>query len=134
VTPPSAPDTVGKSVAVMWSATVQSACAIRSALPVLQQAEDVWILTNRDNPKADPAALADYLGDYGVKAEAHSFTGAKQTARGRGRAMLAALKELPADLLIMGAYGENRLSVIFGLGRATQKVVTASTVPLLIQR
>ena len=37
--------------------------------------------------------------------------------------MLAAAKELPADLLVMGAYGENALSAIFGLGRATRKVV-----------
>lgn len=134
ITPPTAPDTVGKSVIVLWSGTPQSVRAVRSAMPVLQGAERVWVLTNTDNDLAVPDDMVDYLADYGVEAEARGFSGEKLTARGRGRAMLAAAAELPADLLVMGAYGENRFGVIFGLGRATQKVVTASPIPLFIQR
>ena len=134
VAPPTSPATVGKSVIVLWSGTLQSARAVRSAMPMLQQADDVWVLTNAENEDANPDDMTAYLADYGVKSEAHEFSGAKLTARGRGRAMLAAAKELPADLLVMGAYGENKLGVIFGLGRTTQKVVTASPIPLLIQR
>jgi nucleotide-binding universal stress UspA family protein len=48
--------------------------------------------------------------------------------------MLAAVAETSADLLVMGAYGENRLSAMFGLGRATRKVITAAAIPLLTQR
>ena len=47
--------------------------------------------------------------------------------------MLAAVAETSADLLVMGSYGENRLSAILGLGRATAKVVTAAPIPLLTQ-
>ena len=134
VTPPAAPATVGKSVIVAWGATIQATRAIRSALGILQKAQDVWVLTNTANKQADPIAIADYLGDYGIEAQTHEFSSEKQTARGRGRAMLAAAKELPADLLVMGAYGENAFSAIFGLGRATRKIVTASPIPVLIQR
>ena len=68
-----------------------------------------------------PSRLTAYLGDYRIQAQSHEFSSPKQTASGCGRATLAAAKELPADLLVMGAYGENALSTLFGLGRATQK-------------
>ena len=55
------------------------------------------------------------------------------TARARGRAILAAAGEAGADLLVMGAYGEKRLTALIGLGRATRKVVSATTVPALLQ-
>ena len=42
--------------------------------------------------------------------------------------------EIGADMLVMGAYGENRLHAIFGLGRATQKVVSAARIPVFTQR
>lgn len=132
VTPPTAPETIGEAVVVVWSATAQSARALRSAIPILQRARTVWVLTNVANPQAP--GLAAYLRSYDIAVEARTFSSAKQTARGRGRAMLAAVKELPADLVVMGAYGENRLNAIFGLGRTTQKVVTGCPIPLFVQR
>lgn len=107
---------------------------IRSALGILRKADDVWVLTNTANKQATPIPIADYLDDYGIEAQTHEFSSEKQTARGRGRAMLAAAKELPADLLVMGAHGENAFSAIFGLDRATRKIVTVSPIPVLIQR
>jgi nucleotide-binding universal stress UspA family protein len=47
--------------------------------------------------------------------------------------MLAAIADMGADSMVMGAFGENRLDAIFGLGRATQKMVTATRVPILLQ-
>lgn len=134
VTPPDGHDgPVGEHVAVAWSPSPQSARAVRSAMPLLRGAKKVTILTNSANKDSDPAPLVAYLGHDGIAAEAQSFSGAKLTARGRGRAMLAALASSGADLLVMGAYGENRLSAVFGLGRATRKVVTAIPIPLLTQ-
>ena len=134
VTPPESRDgTIGEHVAVAWSPGPQSVRAVRSALPLLREAKTVTIVTNGANPEADPAPLATYLARNGIGTQSQSFSGAKLTARGRGRAMLAAVAETAADLLVMGAYGENRLSAIFGLGRATRKVVTAAPIPLLIQ-
>lgn len=133
VTPPNVPAVIGRHIAVAWAARVPSARAVRAAMPLIRQAETVTVVTNRDNEAADPAALVAYLGCYGIAPELQSFGGAKLTARGRGRAMLAAVAETSADLLVMGAYGENKLSAIFGLGRATRKVVTAAPIPFLTQ-
>ena len=133
VTPPNASAVVGRHIAVAWAARIPPARAIRAAMPLICQAETVTVVTNRDNQAADPAALVAYLACYGIDPELQNYSGAKLTARGRGRAMLAAVAETSADLLVMGAYGENRLSAIFGLGRATRKVVIASPIPLLVQ-
>lgn len=133
VTPPKAPAEIGRSVAVVWSPTVQSARAVRSALPILRTAETVTVLSNSEREDTDPTALADYLRVHGVSTVLRSFEGAGLTARGRGRAILAATGACGADLLVMGAYGENRLTALIGLGRATRKVVSATSIPTLLQ-
>ncbi len=134
VTPPNGlSGTSGEHVAVAWSPGIQSARAVRSAIPLLRKAKTVTIVTNSDNSESDSVPLAAYLLSNGIDAQSHSFSGAKLTARGRGRALLVAVAETSADLLVMGAYGENKLSAIFGLGRVTQKVVSAVPIPLLTQ-
>lgn len=134
VTPPRAPNGVGEVAAVVWNRTVQSARAVRSSIPLLRETKKVVILTNSANPTAEPAALSSYLASHGIGTEHRAFDAKTLSARGRGRAILAACDEIGADLLVMGAYGENRLHAIFGLGRATQKVVSAARIPVFIQR
>jgi nucleotide-binding universal stress UspA family protein len=133
VTPPKAPAEIGRSVAVVWSPTVQSARAVRSALPILQKADSVTTITNSARSDADPSSLTAYLGAHGVTTQLRSYDGDGRTARGRGRAILAAAAEAGADLLVMGAYGEKRLTALIGLGRATRKVASATTIPALLQ-
>jgi predicted Fe-Mo cluster-binding NifX family protein len=133
VTPPQAPEVIGRRVAVVWGPSVQSARALRSALPILQKAGQVTTLYNGEQKSCDPEMALTYLSDHGVKSDAKAFEGAGLTARGRGRAILASVADCQADLLVMGAYGENRLTALIGLGRATKKVVSATTVPTLLQ-
>ena len=131
VCPPSPPPTVATCIAIVWAPTLQAAKAVQSALPLLHQASEVMVLTDTSNEDADPAALLDYLETHEIQATAEYFDGGALTARGRGRAILEATHG-KADLLVMGAYGENMWSSIMGLGRTTQKVVTATKIPTLI--
>jgi nucleotide-binding universal stress UspA family protein len=133
ITPPRAVECVGHTVAVVWSNSVQSARALRSSVPLLRVASRVVVLTNADNPQADPAEVVRYLDCHGVRCESNPFPGKNLTARGRGRALLEAARTCGADTLVMGAYGESRISAMLGLGRATEKVVTACAIPLLMQ-
>lgn len=133
VTPPKAPAVIGRSVVIVWSPTLQSARVVRSALPILQRAESVTTITNKAKKEADPAALVSYLAAHGVTTNLGTFDGGTLTARGRGRAILAAAADAGADLLVMGAYGENRLTALIGLGRVTRKVVSATTIPAILQ-
>jgi nucleotide-binding universal stress UspA family protein len=133
VTPPKAPSVIGRSVAVVWGPSIQSARALRSALPILKKADRVTTLTNAAQKSCDPAVAVTYLEDHGVKTEIKSFGGAGLTARARGRAILSAAASCEADLLVMGAYGENRLTALMGMGRATKKVVSSTEIPALLQ-
>lgn len=133
VTPPSAPAAVGNRIAVVWTGTPQSARAMRSALPLLQAAKQVHLLTNAANVYAEPARALEYLRFYDVAADHLPFDGSRLTARGRGRAIIEAAGRVGADLLVMGGFGENQFDALFGLGRTTRKLVTASPVPLLLQ-
>jgi len=133
VTPPKAPAVIGRRVAVVWGPSVQAARALRTALPILQKAESITVLYNGEQKTNDPQVAVIYLADHGVKAEVKAFEGAGLTARGRGRAILTAVAACEADLVVMGAYGEDRLTALIGLGRATKKVVSATTVPTLLQ-
>ncbi len=133
VTPPRAPAVVGDRVAVVWSGTIQSARAVRSAMPAIVAAAEVLVLTNSANTRADADDLMGYLDAHGVSPESHVFDSSDMSARARGRAVLGVVRVLEADLLVIGAYGKNRLDEILGLGGATQKVATACPVPVLLQ-
>jgi nucleotide-binding universal stress UspA family protein len=133
VTPPTAVATIAERPAVVWNSTVPSARAIRSAIPLLRLAERTTILSSADNPDADPSALAGYLDCYGIRTERQTFKTDSLTGRARGRALLEAAAGVGADLLVMGAYGEGKITAMLGLGRATEKVVTSCRVPLLVQ-
>ena len=69
----------------------------------------------------------------GVRANALSFDGASLTARGRGRAIIEAVRGVGADFMVMGTFGEQRTDALFGLGRTTRKLVTAAPVALLLR-
>ncbi len=131
VCPPSPPPDVCTSAAVVWSPTLQAAKAMRIALPLLHQAREVIVLVDSSNEDADPAPLLDYLKTHGIEAQVERFDGGALTARGRGRAILEATHG-KADLLVMGAFGESMISSLLGLGRTTQKIVTATKIPTLI--
>jgi nucleotide-binding universal stress UspA family protein len=133
ITPPAAMATVAETPAVVWNASLPSARAIRAAVPLLRIAKKTTILSSADNPHADPSALASYLDCYGIKCESATFRTDKLTARARGRSMLEAARNAGADLLVMGAFGESKITAMLGLGRATEKVVMSCRVPLLVQ-
>ena len=90
-------------------------------------------LTNTANEYAEPEAVTEYLALHDVAAEHLPFDGSRLTARGRGRAIIKAVRSISADLMIMGAFGDNHMDALFGLGRTTRKLVTAAPIPLLLQ-
>ena len=133
VSPAALPETVGDVVAVVWTGTIQSARTLRSALPVLRAAKQTYLLTNTANSFAEPGPVLDYLRLYDVGPDPLPFDGSKLTARGRGRAIIEAARSISADLIVTGAFGDNKFDVLFGLGRTTRKLVTAAPVPLFLQ-
>jgi nucleotide-binding universal stress UspA family protein len=132
VCPPVPLATAAERAAVVWRMNPQSLRAVRAAVPMLERARSVSIFTDRGDDSADPETLKDYLAAHGISGTAETFSGTGLTARARARALLAAIDAAGADFLVMGAYAETLKSSLMGLGRATQKVVTATRVPVLV--
>lgn len=130
LTPPAAPATLGRSVAVAWNGSAEAGRAVAAALPLLRRAEQVTILTAREDrtSTANPAAeLASYLSWHGVTAQ----TRVVPAGANAGVALLEQCAAAGADLLVMGAYTHSRLRQLI-LGGVTRHVLGHSPLPLLL--
>jgi nucleotide-binding universal stress UspA family protein len=120
------------TVVIAWDASRAAARAVGDALPMLERAKAVHILTVRGEkeiPSATPAAsLIDYLAAHNVDAIAREVA---VEGRRVGRAILEDANETKADLLVMGAFGHPRLQE-FILGGATKEVLDSTSIPLLM--
>jgi nucleotide-binding universal stress UspA family protein len=115
-------------VCVAWDGGDEAASALRLAVPLLVQAERVHVLTVAEKSGGFPICDAvKYLARHGVKAEIAEID------RGGTVAITldAALAELQADLLVMGAYGHSRLRE-FLLGGVTRYFLEDSAGPTLL--
>ena len=126
IAPEKKPETIGKSIALAWNDSAQSAAALGAALPFLAAANEVHLLTLGDT-KAE--ALAAHLGWYGIAAKVHSVY--KIERAGAGDLLLAAAREQGADLLVMGGYGHSPWREML-FGGATRHIVSVSRLPLLL--
>jgi nucleotide-binding universal stress UspA family protein len=126
-------DTVGKRVLVAWSRTRESARAINDALPILERASHVTVLSinprrgedANDLPGAD---IAQHLARHGVKAEAASTVAEDVDV---GNTLLSRAADLGADLIVMGCYGHSRMRELI-LGGATREILRHMTVPVMM--
>jgi nucleotide-binding universal stress UspA family protein len=101
------------TVLVAWDGGKEASRAARTALPLLQQAARVVILSACDltSRAFDPQRLADFLIARGAKAEVQRLSGKGEAAG----LILEAARGAEADLLVAGAFGHTRLrEFIFG--------------------
>lgn len=128
------PAVKASNVLVCWDAGREAARAVTDALPLLQRAKRVTVLSvdGRASPGGhgeEPGAdIALYLARHGVKAEA------ARTASGGidpGSVILSRAFDYGSDLIVMGAYGHSRVREIL-LGGATRTILQQMTVPVLM--
>jgi nucleotide-binding universal stress UspA family protein len=107
------PIRVGGVVAIAWDGGRESSRAARRAVPWLQKADQVVVLTA---PQAmtrpcEPGPLLSYLSNQGIQAQAMPL-------HSRGEAaplILDTVRELGANVLVAGAFGHPRLQrFVFG--------------------
>jgi nucleotide-binding universal stress UspA family protein len=110
-------------VVIAWDHTAPAARAVADALPMLQTAANVRIITATD--KKTPAelesgaALASHLAEHGIKA---TFETVKIGGSSVGKVFEAYVKANAIDLLVMGAYRHSRLNEIVW-GGTTKTVI-----------
>jgi nucleotide-binding universal stress UspA family protein len=122
--------TVGKKIAVAWNGSREASRAVHDALPLLQDASSVEIVTV--NPEAEvsasAASLIQHLLHHGIAARANRIM-VKEI--GDGDAILSTLADTGADLLVMGAYGHSRVQEMV-LGGASRTILDSMTLPVLL--
>lgn len=111
-------------VVIAWDHTAPAARAVADALPILQSATSVRVVTATDAKTtaelASGAALVSHLAEHGIKA---TFETVKIDGSSVGKVFEAHAKAKVTDLLVMGAYRHSRLNeTIWG---GTTKTVIA---------
>lgn len=112
-------------VVVAWDGGASAARALADSLPVLAKAETVTVLTiSGDKPGVDDQAGLDvvrHLRSHGITAQAKALASDHASA---GAVIDRYVRQVDADLLVMGAYGHARLRD-FVLGGATEHLLHA---------
>ncbi|HUZ64871.1 MAG TPA: universal stress protein [Acetobacteraceae bacterium] len=132
LSPHAAPASLGNRVCIAWNGTAESAAAVQAALPWMQRAQAVRILTSEGYQRRGPEApeLAAYLALHGVETDIATF---RPVDRIVAAGLLAAAREFGADLLAMGAYSHSRLRQLI-LGGVTRYVLESADLPVLMNR
>lgn len=131
LSPPSPPRQIATNVLIAWNCSTEQARAIALAMPLLQKADRITVLTVTGGtgvPGPSAEQLIRYLQRNGIVAAPMKV---ELDGRNTGEAILAAAQSLGCDLLIKGAYTQSRLRQwIFG--GATQHVLANAALPVLL--
>ncbi len=115
---------------VAWNGSFEAGNALRAAVPLLQLAGDVHILTVEEDKDHDlpPLAACEYLSGHGVKSEVHAPQVSKSSVTDT---LLANIESLGVDYMVMGAYGHSRARE-FLFGGVTRSMFKDSPIPLVV--
>jgi nucleotide-binding universal stress UspA family protein len=127
----SPPRQIGNNVLIVWSGAMEQARATALAMPLLNQADQVTVLSiHNGNVRTGPCAekLIHYLQRNEVDADLLniSFDG-----KNIGKTILTVANSLGCDLLINGVNMQSRLQRLL-LGNTTKYVLENATTPILL--
>ena len=130
ILPPGGATGFGQTIAIAWNGSTEAARAVAGALPFLDGARTVHLLTAETwRTQADVALdLAGYLEWRAIACERRTVTSGEDEAV--GAALLRTATEVGADLMVMGGYGRTRFSELV-LGGVTRHVLAAAELPIL---
>lgn len=124
----------GRNIMVAWDASREAARAVGDALPILERADHVDLVTvdpvadahrHGEEPGAD---IALELARHGVDVEVEQIAARDMRP---GDVILARLADRGSDMLVMGAYAHSRVRELV-LGGVTRSVLEQMTVPVLM--
>jgi nucleotide-binding universal stress UspA family protein len=117
-------------VLVCWDGSRTAARALADAMPLLELAKSIEIVTVGNGHEGDKGQLASvekHLARHGLTAETKQITADVDVAS----TILSHAADSSADLIVMGGYGHSRLRE-FILGGVTRDILNAMTVPVLM--
>ncbi|MCI3953839.1 MAG: Universal stress protein UspA, partial [Burkholderiales bacterium] len=120
------------TVAIAWDFSRPAARAVADALPLLERAKRVRVVTVVNEKdiasRRSSAELARHLARHGIDIVLDEFD---SMGRRIGAALEAYVASRNADLLVMGAYGHSRVRE-FILGGATRSMLARPPVPVFL--
>lgn len=135
------PAGLGQTVVIAWKETREAARAVAAAMPLLQRAARIHVLSWEGAEAGEPAeapeatgtaramlGLDSYLRAHGLQATWHR---GGQAPGEVGEIILSRAFDLGADLLVMGCYGHSRARE-WVLGGTSRTVLRAMTLPVLM--
>ena len=129
--PPSPPRQIATNVLIAWNCSTEQARATALAMPLLQKADRVTVLTvigGTEVPGPSAEQLILYLQRNKIVAKPMRV---QLDGRNTGKTILATAQSLGCDLLIKGAYTQSRLrQMVFG--GATRHVLANAALPVLL--
>jgi nucleotide-binding universal stress UspA family protein len=118
-------------VVVCWDAGRTAARAVADAMPLLERADKVNVISVSQRPGSDQEIpgvdVAEHLARHGVNVEVQRIVSDIDVAA----SILSCAADSATDLLVMGAYGHSRLRE-FILGGVTRGILQSVTVPVLM--
>ena len=126
--------TMGDTIAVAWNGSTETALTVALAMPFLQQAKHVVVVTVGPQHMPEPGPAGEELART---LEGHGLEVSMRTAVGRqkpqGESFLKEAMAAGADLLLKGAYTQSRIrQMIFG--GATRHIIMESRIPVIMAR
>lgn len=120
------------TVVVAWDFSRAAARALADALPILEQAKDVRVVTVSHEKALDArqsaAAVSKHLAAHGLTVTLDTVDAA---GRDIGDVLESYAASCNADLLVMGAFGHSRVRD-FILGGATKSMLARPSLPVLL--
>jgi nucleotide-binding universal stress UspA family protein len=126
--------TLGQRITVAWDASREAARAVNDAMPLLERAQAVTVVTV--NPRETPfghgeqpgADIALHLARHGIKVDVERVESRDVDV---ANTILSHIADRGTDLLVMGAYGHSRLRELV-LGGVTRTILHDMTVPVFM--
>jgi nucleotide-binding universal stress UspA family protein len=119
---------LAQCVLIAWNQSSEAAAAVTAAIPMLQKAQRVVIVSSGPENRAGPRSsqLSQYLATFDIEAECIGTRG-----RDVEREIHDVYRDVRADLLIMGAYSRTRLREIL-FGGVTEHMLFSANLPVFL--
>ena len=105
VLPPAGRRNIGRKVCIAWNQSREAARAVKTAMPILEKADEVTIITCGPEDRVGPKSgqVAGYLTHWGIKSK-------RVSTRGKDveKELIGAFRDAGGDLLVAGAYSRSR--------------------------
>ncbi len=124
------PGSIGSRIMIAWNGSKEAARAVHDALPLLETADAVKVLTvgPEQTGHIPGAEIAGHLARHGVRVEAdHAIERDMSTSE----SLAAEAADFAADVMVCGAWGHSRVLETV-LGGVTRDLLHEVPVPLLL--